>query len=846
MLRLLFVLAGCLLLSDAMAQNNLLDTKFHCRAAAGNANKLLHDLAAYSGFNIEYSPVILDSTANVVLRDGETTLGKVLNRILSGQRVSVIEKNNKIIILHADIPLPADALLERYMLYGFIQQENSLEPIPFASLRDVSARAICESNVFGFYSITLPAGEHMLQVSFTGSSSKTVTVDLIKNTQLNFFLSPALLPETQVAAGNALKKDAGIKLDRYQSGLYSNMLGETDPVRSLYLLPGNMESQESGGKLLVRGGDPGQSLFFLDGNQVFNPAHLLGEVSILGNTSIRSVQQYKNDFPARLSGGISSVTEINSKDGNMNRWSGEAEAGINAISVTLEGPLKKNRTAMMASARQSVGDAFNQDMFAYNALFGDTHVKLTHLLNRNNKLQLSVYTGNDRLQLTQDSQEYLQKWSNALFTANWNHVLNSRSFVNTTFNVSSNDNYIALMYKLSQVNDIGVPVNRNITFNNYSSGSRYEAKTQFELAVSPDVQSRFGGKFEYNILHAYNTLVTEDFKEEIDSFPVARSFHSSNLIAYYENDIMVSNNLLIRPGVQFNSYKYDTYSYQAFQPRFFSSYRIDDDQQINVSYTHTGQQLHLITSPYTGINREVWLPTSPKLRPEESRMINLGYQFKNRRLVNLTADVYYKKMNNVTSFAENVNILFNGDSVENKIITGKGWSYGAEFMCEKKFEKFKVIFSYTLSWSWRQFDSAYNGKQQPYRYDRRNQVNFLLEYQPIKKLDLSLLWHFNTGGWITLPATVSLDPEKNMINPGQDVKAPFKGPVSNRVNVNAAYYFDTKKIRHTVIAGISAINQSAMKYSTEILTEDNKSYDINTYPDELFKFNGYLTYKLSF
>lgn len=846
MLRLLLVLAGCLLLSDVIAQNNLLNTKFHCRAAAGNAHKLLHDLAAYSRFNIEYSPVILDSTVNVTLPDGETSLGKVLNRILSGQRVSVIEKNNKIIILHADAPLPADALLEKHMLYGFIQQENSLEPIPFASLREVSAKAICESNVFGFYSIMLPAGEHVLQVSFTGSSSKTVTVDLTKNTQLNFFLSPALLPETQVAAGNMLRKDASIKLDRYQSGLYSNMLGETDPVRALYLLPGNMESQESGGKLLVRGGDPGQSLFSLDGNQVFNPAHLLGEVSILGNTSIRSVQQYKNDFPARLSGAISSVTEINSKDGNMNRWSGEAEAGLNAFSATIEGPLKKNRTAMMASVRQSTGDAFNQDMFAYDANFGDTHVKLTHLLNRNNKLQLSAYAGSDRLQLTQDSQEYLQKWSNALFTANWNHVLNSRSFVNTTFNVSGHNNYIALMYKLPETNDIGVPVSRNIVFNNYSSGRRYEAKTQFELAVSPDVQSRFGAKFEYNILHAFNTLVTEDFEEGTDAFRVMRSPHFSNLTAYYENDINIGANLLIRPGVQFNSYKYDTYNYQVFQPRFFSSYRIDDDQQINVSYTHTGQMLHLVTSPYTGINREVWLPASARLKPEESRMINLGYQFKNRRLVNLTADVYYKKMNNVTGFAENINILFNGDSVENKIIAGKGWSYGTEWMCEKKFEKFKVIFSYTLSWSWRQFDSSYNGKRQPYRYDRRNQVNLLLEYQPIKKLDLSLLWHFNTGGWITLPATVSLDPEKDVINPGQDVKPPFKGPVSNRVNLNAAWYFDTKKVRHTVIAGISAINQSAMKYSTEIITEDNKSYDLDMYPRELFKFNGYLTYKLSF
>jgi hypothetical protein len=796
-----------------MAQSSLLTTKFHCHAAEGNANTLLHNLT--SGINIEYSPSILDNTRIIILTDEETTLGTVLNKILSGQHISIIEKNNKIILIAA-----------KYVLYGFIQQENSLEPLPFATIRE--GTTICQSNVFGFYSIELPAGKHTLQISFTGSSAKIISIDLVKNTSQNILLGPAMLKETLVEGGNLLKRDAAIKLDK---GVYSNMLGETDPVSAVYLLPGNMQSQESGGKLLVRGGDPGESLFLLDGNQVFNPTHLLGEVTILGNTSIKSVRQYKNDFTARLSGGISSITEINTKDGNMNRWSGEAEAGLNSLSFTLEGPLKKNRTAMMISTRQSLGDASGYDWLYYDAGFQDLHIKTTHLINKNNKLQFSGYMGNDKLHFMENNPEYLQKWSNGLITANWNHIFSTRAFANTTLNVSSYDNYIGLMYTVPDVSF------KNSVFNNYSSGRRYEAKTQFEVTASPNLQFRFGGAIEHNTIHQYNTIISEEFRDEIDSIPSTRSHRYFNIMLYYENEIRIGNNLLIRPGVNFNTYSFNNYNYQSLQPRFFAGYRLGEYQQLNLSYSHMGQLLHLVTSPYPGMNREVWLPSSKQLQPEEGKMLNIGYQYKSRKRINFSTDIYYKTTDNVTRFSETSNVIFSNDSIEKDIIAGKAWSYGAELMAEKEFDKWKAMVSYTLSWSWRQF----NGFKEPYRYDRRNNINFLLQYQPAKRLEFSLLWHFNSGDWITLPSTISFNPDDHSTNP-----APFRGAATNRFNLNGTWYFYTGKVRHRVSTGLNAVNQSALKYTTEIITTENKNYYIPVSPEPLFKFNWYVTYNISF
>jgi hypothetical protein len=849
--RVFLILLCTVLAINGMAQHRLLKTKFNCRAAQGSAPELLHELVSYCGINIEFSPSLLDNTQRLTLTSGETTIGAVLTVILKGQRVSVIEKRDKIIIASATVPLPPGALLEKYVLFGFIQQEGSLEPLPFASIREQSTGVLCESNLAGFYSLNLPAGTHTIEVSFAGSNTRSIAIDIQHNTQFNLTLTPALLPEVQVSMGNMLKRDAGNKLDKEQTSMYSNMLGETDPVRAVYLLPGNMETQETGGKLIVRGGEPGQSLSLLDGNQVFNPAHLLGEIAVVNNTSIKSVKQYKNDFPARFGGAISSITSIQTKDGNMERWHGEAELGINSGAVTVEGPLKKKRTALMISGRSSLGDAINKDLLAYDALFNDFHVKLTHQLNRNNKLLISAYTGDDHLKLNGDHNDYLQKWTNELFTINWNLVTGKRSFVNTTLNVSSFDNFVALKYKVADTSTWGAPSYKNTVFNNYAEGKRYEAKTAFEITASPYLQFLFGGLYEHAAILPYTTLVTTDFEEDYSQYSARPVLPFDNIAFWYENEIRIGNNWLFRTGVHANDYIMKTYNNWSLQPRFFASYRLDNQQQLNCSYSHTRQVLHQITSPYPGINREIWFPAISNFQPALSKMINLGYQYKNSRIMNFSADIYYKAIEHLVNFSEKANILFYNDTIEKKFITGNGESYGAELVAEKKFKKCKALVSYTLSWSWRRFDSVQNGQRHPYRYDRRHNLNCLFSFQPRRALEISLLWHFHTGDWITIPTAIPSNPNENMntTDPGSGTTAftPYRGKAFNRVNINATCYFrPKKKFNQKLNAGVHIMNPSPDEYSSIFSTTDNNDYNIGVFPNQLFKYSWYISYNIKF
>jgi len=660
---------------------------------------------------------------------------------------------------------------------------------------------------------------------------------------MNLVLSPVLLPEVQVDAGNLPRRDAGVKLDRYKGGMYSNMLGETDPVRSMYLLPGNTESQESGGKLLVRGGDPGQSMFLLDGNPVFNPAHLLGEVSILGNTSIKSVLQYKNDFPSRFSGGLSSITAINTKEGNMEQWSGEAEAGLSSLAFAIEGPLKPQRTAMMVSARQSLGESVYHDIFSYDANFGDIHLKLTHLLNKHNKLMVSSYIGNDRLELTQDNSQYLHRWNNTLTTVNWNSIIGKRVFATTAFNYSSYNNYMGIIYTPPFEGVIG-GLSESASLNNYSSGRRYEGKTDIEITTNNHWQHFFGGRFEHTTIQPYRTLLNDDLKEDADDFSSRTALPFTDLMLYYETAISAGNRLLLRAGMHFNEYRHNDFHFRSYQPRFFASYVIDKRQSLSLAYTHISQLLHMITSPYTGIDRELWIPANERLKPAENRTGNIGYEYKDHKSIHITADVYYKKLSNLAMFAGKTNILYSNDSTEKSIVTGTGWSYGAEAAIEKRLRKWKMLLSYTLSWSWRKSDSLNNGIKQPYRYDRRHNVNVLLGYQPLKGLEVSLLWHFHTGDFITLPALISFKPEETFNTYMGNV--PFRGTVYNRMNLNASYRIPTKgRFKHSVASGVHAIMQSHEEYITTV-TIPSRNYTMPLYQEQLFRFNPYFTYKLSF
>src|SRR5579859_1361888 len=354
---------------------------FHSQIQKGTIGDFLNEINARSGIIVEYATGSFSLDKEVSVGGDIVTLGALLQTILAGQPVKAIEKNDKLILVPSPVPLPEDALLPQYSVFGIVREEGSRESMADAVVWEAATRkgAIC--NIHGYFSLSLPEGKHRIEITHAGYKPLVIDLDLHWDQRTDVSLSPREdNPEVIVSGNRAPKKDGRETILPGQYDAYTNFLGENDAIRALYILPGVTNVADAASGLLVRGGEQDENLFLLDGNPIFNPTHMLGALSIVDKTSLKAIRFFKSDFPSRFGGGLSSVIDVYTKDGNMQKWGGETNVNFLAVSTTAEGPLQKDRTAMMASFRHSMPNyilnLFEKDFFSN---FYDAHFKVTHL-----------------------------------------------------------------------------------------------------------------------------------------------------------------------------------------------------------------------------------------------------------------------------------------------------------------------------------------------------------------------------------------------------------------------------------------------------------------------------------
>lgn len=834
-------------------KKSILYRPFHSRLQKGTIRQFLEEANKESGVSIEFASCSFREDKIVFLHEEPVTLGAFLQLVLDGEKVRAIEKNDKILLIPSTTVLSNETLLPSYSFFGIVREEGSLEPLGEATIREPSSHKITLSNVQGYFSFSLPEGQHTLEISYAGYRTESLTVELHWDQRRDISLTGREeIPEV-VVSGSPVRRDQRILPNQYQA--YNNFLGENDALRTLYLLPGVLNVTDASNGLLVRGGEQDGNLFLLDGNPVFNPTHMLGALSIVNKTSMRSMQLFKSDFPSKYGGRLSSVIDVNTKDGNMQQWGGEANLNFLAGSFTVEGPLKKDRTAMMLSFRHSMFNAllniFRKD---FDNDFYDLHFRLTHLLDRNNKLMASFYTGQDQLGLQVDANNLnnRQRWGNTVASVGWTHLLGTNSFVSTSLNTSNYYNLAGYIYTIYD-DSTGVPVTRR-TFSTYSSIAQYTAKTQFEVRASNTVKLNFGGEAAFTRIKPFESRIDSTITIDPRAFQSFTPLPFREYTLYAEGEFNVGKRLLLRPGVHFSAYQFKLFHYNSYQPRFFAAYRVKEGQQLYFSYNRMIQYLHLLTNPSLGINSDTWVPATGLLSPEASYTLDLGYSLRTPKKFSFTAGAYWKKMINVTNYAEGKSFFINTDSSwEQNVETGKGWSYGLELMAEKVTRKLDWHIAYTLSWNWRQFDLINQGRQFPFKYDRRHNLNIAVTYKADKTKDISLLWMIASGDVFTLPERIypDYDNAQQIYNPDDALRNyrfiyHFSGVNNYRTNPYhrldlAASYHPIRKKRtgFNLSAGIYNVYGAPSQYSyglegtlrgkSIVIVMKNKLFNITPY-----------------
>ncbi len=677
---------------------------------------------------------------------------------------------------------------------GYLYDLESGEKLIGANIYVSALEAGTTSNVYGFYSLTIPTGVYTLRISYIGYETQFVEVALNADVEMNIGLDAAgeELAEIEVVADRTEESVESSRMGTVampvaQIKALPALLGEVDVLKAMQLLPGVQSGSEGSSGLYVRGGGPDQNLILLDGAPVYNASHLFGFFSVFNADAIRNVQLVKGGFPARYGGRLSSVLDINMKEGNLNEFHGEGSISVVASKLSLEGPIKKGKTSFIVSGRRTYLDLLIRPIIARQSdsddtggyYFYDLNTKVNHIFSNKHRLFFSLYGGNDRFYFrfsdefeTSSLREENKssgglKWGNVTSTLRWNWLINNTLFANTTLLASNYRFLIQAEEETRTTTGTETEIDRFLL--KYNSGIRdYSAKVDLDWIPSPDHYVKMGIATTRHRFSpgAFQAKIEEENVVDLDTLITpSGTIYAQESSVYLEDDVKIGRRVKVNVGVHTSMFNVEGKSYASLEPRISGRFLLNSRSSIKLSGVRMTQYLHLLSNSGVGLPTDLWLPSTKRVKPQESYQFAAGYsRMFGEKDYNVTIEGYYKSMRNLIEYEEGANFLSLNEDWQDNIEIGKGNSYGIEFLVRKNTGSSTGWIGYTLSRSEREFENLNFGNPFPYRYDRRHDISVVYNQKWTENRDFSITWVFGTGSALTLPVGAFIAPADGIPN----------------------------------------------------------------------------------
>lgn len=675
-----------------------------------------------------------------------------------------------IIIILFSLFTPAFAQ-HKFVLSGNISDAATGESMPGTTiLAEDIPNTGCISNSYGFYSLTLPAGEYDIRFQFIGYQPEIVSVKIDSNLKMDIELNEISYElEKIVVRGERADRNirsiemSTVRMIPDQIESIPVIFGEADILKTIQLTPGVKPAGEGNSGFHVRGGGVDQNLILLDEAPVYSAAHLLGFFSVFNSEALRNVTLMKGSVPAKFGGRASSVLDIQMKEGSLKDFGMSGNLGLISSNVAVEGPLIKDKSSFILSGRRTYADLFlglsdNDDIKNSHLYFYDLNLKTNYRLDSNNRIYLSGYLGRDDFRY---KDKFGFDWGSATATLRWNHIYNDKLFGNSSLIFS---NY---SYNISIMQNLDVSISSEIEDVNIKQDFSYYANSSNNIQFGVNI-------IRHTVLPGDVTVNKNTGYITPESIAKRRAVEWT---AYLSNDQNISERLQIYYGCRLalfsnigpgefyefgqdgkleNTIEFDKLKFYKTQgglaPRLGVNYLLDYRSAFKVSYNRMYQFLHLLTNTTTSTPTDLWLPSSNNVKPQIADQISLGY-FRNfsDNAFESYFEVYYKNLQNQIDYKNGAQLVLNS-IVESELVFGRGWAYGAEFMLKRKIGRLNGWLSYTLSKTMRQFDEISNGKAFPARHDRTHDISVVAMYNLSNKLRFSANWIFYTGNAVTYPS----------------------------------------------------------------------------------------------
>jgi len=655
-------------------------------------------------------------------------------------------------------------------LSGYVHDQSDGEMLVGVTVYCTELKTGAVTNMYGFYSLSLPSGKYNIRYSYVGYYSQEKVIDLGKNQTININLKPSqselgevVIIGTRTDENVRAPEMSLMKMDIKTIRKVPALLGEIDVIKVLQLLPGVQSTSEGSTGFSVRGGNSDQNLILLDEAPVHNASHLLGFFSVFNNDAVKDVTLYKGDIPAAYGGRLSSLLDVRMKDGNAKKFGMTGSVGTVSSKITLEGPISKDRTSFLVSGRRTYADLFlpfakDKNVRDNKLYFYDLNLKVSHVIDENNRLYLSGYAGRD----TFKNQFALMGFGNQIGSVRWNHLFSKKLFFNLSL-IYSRYNY-----------ELGTPGGDANSFKWTSKMRDLSARFDFSHYLSNKHTLRYGATTMYHEFFpgSANGLGSESI---VTRFVLPAEYSLEHSL-YASDEYKLSQKLTLKFGLRFalfqnigpgtyyhfdDSYnpvdstvygKYTFFNtYSSLEPRLAFTYLINGVSSVKGSYSHAAQFLTLAQNSTAGTPLDIWFPATPNVKPQLCDQFALGY-FRNfkKNMYEVSVEGYYKDFRKVIDFRDHAMLLLN-PYLEGELRIGKGYSYGLETMIRKNEGLLTGWISYTYSRSFRIIPEINNGNRYNAPYDKPHALNIVANYDVSSRISVSVTWVYATGLPVTFP-----------------------------------------------------------------------------------------------
>ncbi len=634
---------------------------------------------------------------------------------------------------------------------------------------------------FGYFSLQMPLGRQVLQISSTGMKDTRRQILLHSDGRLNIEMEefiPNLIAATVVAEKRSNVKALQMGVERINIRTIKQIpavLGEADVLRAVLTLPGVTSVGEASTGFNVRGGSADQNLILFNDATIYNPSHLFGFFSAFNPDIIKSVELYKSSIPEKYGGRLSSVLDVSTRDGNSKKLSGNAGIGPLTSKLTLEGPLIKDKTTFIVSGRTTYSDWVlhllpDKQYKNSSASFYDLNLNIAHTINSKNNLYLTGYLSNDQFRLNSDT---LYKYGNRNVNLKWKHIFNNKLYSLTTAGLDH--------YQYSQSSKSN-PINAYIFTYRLDQASFHE-----DFNYIPGA----GHALDFGISSIYyrfqpGTMLPSGSSSLVSPNIVPKEQALESAI-YAGDQYSITPDLALNVGLRYTLYNYlgphDVYRYEPGLPRETTTimdtlhysegknivsykgpeyrlslrYAFSANTSVKLSYNSLRQYIHLLSNTTAISPADIWKLSDPNISPQLGNQVSLGlYRNFRSNTIETSVEVYYKTIRNYLDYKSGANLLLN-NHIETDVINTRGKAYGAELLIKKPAGKFNGWLSYTWSRTLLKVDDPLageiinKGNYYPASFDKPHNVNFIGNYRFSQRYSLSVTTIYSTGRPITLP-----------------------------------------------------------------------------------------------